>query len=104
MGPEMNRGHKGRTDDNQTEIVKALRSIGCSVAITSAVGSGFPDLVVGRHSCGTLLLEVKDGRKPPSKRKLTEAELRFHGSWLGGPIAVVDSVESAIRAIVSATK
>jgi hypothetical protein len=46
-----------------------------------------------------LLLEIKDGSRSPSKRKLTEAQLKFHGNWTGGPLAIVDSVEAALRMI-----
>lgn len=92
-----------KVDDNQGEIVAALRAMGCHVAITSAVGNGFPDLVVSRHATETILLEVKDGRKPPSAQKLSDAEAKFHGQFLG-PIAVVNSVESAIRAVLAVTR
>lgn len=86
-----------KVDANQAEIVQALRKVGCSVLDTSAVGGGFPDLVVG---CGgkTMLMEIKDGAKPPSARRLTSAQLELHAAWRGGPIAVVMDVESAIRA------
>lgn len=86
-----------RTDANHAAVVKALRQCGCSVFDTSAVGGGFPDLVVG---CAgkTMLMEVKDGAKPPSARRLTPAQLELHAHWRGGPIAVVLDVESAIRA------
>jgi hypothetical protein len=36
-----------KVDINQKEIVAYLRKIGASVAVMSAVGQGFPDLVVG---------------------------------------------------------
>lgn len=86
-----------RTDANHAEVVRALRQAGCSVFDTSSVGGGFPDLVVG---CGgkTMLMEIKDGAKPPSARRLTPAQLELHAAWRGGPIAVVMDVESAIRA------
>jgi len=47
----------------------------------------------------TLLLEVKDGRRPPSERRLTEDQLAWHGAWRGGPLAVVDGVNAALRAL-----
>ncbi len=90
-------GHKGRTDANQDEIVKALRAIGCSVAITSSLGEGFPDLVVGRHSTN-YLLEVKDGSNSPSKRLLTADELKFCNAWRGQWAAVYD-VQSAMKVV-----
>jgi hypothetical protein len=57
-----------------------------------------PDLLVGRQG-RTYLLEVKDGRKPPSARQLTDEQLTWHGAWKGGTLAVVCDVESAIRAV-----
>lgn len=83
-----------KIDANQPAIVAALRKIGCTVAITSAVGSGFPDLVVARNR-QNWLIEVKDGRLPPSARELTPDQLTFHTRW-AGQIDVVNSVEEAI--------
>ena len=71
-----------RVDANQAEIVRDLRAIGCSVAITSTVGDGFPDLVVGISNLN-YLVEIKDGSKPPSARKLTPAQVDFHRDWRG---------------------
>ena len=71
-----------RKDSNQTEVVQGLRDRGISVAITSNVGSGFPDLVLG-YKGFNYLCELKDGKKPPSKRKLTPAEQDFKCDWTG---------------------
>ena len=90
---------RGRTDANQARIVEALRRIGASVSVTSGVGNGFPDLLVGYRG-QTTLLEVKDGEKPPSKRALTEAEAYFLDSWRGGPAVVVESEHEAIAAVL----
>ena len=86
-----------RIDANQPEIVDALRAIGATVAITSGLGDGFPDLVVG-YGLTTLLMEVKDGKRPPSDRQLTPDQLKWHGSWAGGPVAVVLDVRGALAA------
>lgn len=86
-----------KIDQNQTEIVSALRKIGCTVQHLHAVGDGCPDLLVGAYGI-TLLLEIKDGRKPPSARRLTEDQIKWHGAWTGGPVAIVTDVEGAIRA------
>ena len=77
-----------RTDRNQAIIVKALRASGFSVAITSTLGSGFPDLVVGIDFGGllgkyTALVEIKDGSKPLSCQKLTADEQKFFENWTG---------------------
>jgi hypothetical protein len=45
----------------------ALRSAGATVQSLAGVGKGVPDLLVGFKG-QTLLFEVKDGFKPPSKR------------------------------------
>lgn len=86
-----------RIDANQNEIVKGLRHIGASVHITSAVGSGFPDLAVGYHGA-TWLLECKDGSKSPSRRTLTPDEQKFHSTWRGAA-AVVTCLDDALRTI-----
>ena len=86
-----------KVDDNQGEIVAALRAAGCSVTSLASVGRGCPDLVVGRAGV-TYLLEVKDGSKPPSKRRLTPDEKAWHGAWRG-QVAVVESVQDAFKAV-----
>ena len=78
---------RGRVDENQSDIVEKFRGMGYSVAITSSLGGGFPDIVVGKYGV-TVLVEIKDGAKPPSKRKLTEDEQRFHDSWRGAACVV----------------
>lgn len=86
-----------RIDANQPEIVKALRSVGAAVAPTHQLGKGFPDLVVGFRGVN-YLLEVKDGNKPPSKRKLTADEEEWHLNWKG-EVSVVNDVDEALRVI-----
>lgn len=46
-----------------------------------------------------MLMEVKDGAKPPSARRLTPDQLDWHAAWQGGALAVVDSPEAALRAL-----
>lgn len=90
-----------RVDANQSAVVDALRAIGCKVYVASSFGQGFPDLIVG-HRGRLMLLEVKDGDKPPSARKLTPDQVRFHAEWTGLPLYVVDSVEAAIKTVTGA--
>lgn len=93
---------RARTDSNHAEIVKAFRDIGASVQDLSRVGQGCPDLLVGfRGLC--FLVEIKDGSKVPSRRELTVAQREWHMRW-AGQVAVVDSVEQAITALVDAAK
>ena len=83
-----------RIDANQNDIVDALREAGAVVRIISQ-GDGIPDLLVGYNGF-TILMEVKDGDKVPSKRKLTEAEQKFFDEWEGGLLVVVNNVQEAI--------
>jgi len=85
---------RGRVDDNHAAIVDLLRGCGCSVVSTAGVGDGFPDLVVGRHGV-THLLEIKDGEKSPSRRRLTDDERTWHQTWQGEPVCIVESVRDA---------
>ena len=86
-----------RTDRNHSEIVKGLKQSGCTVLDLSAVGCGCPDIMVGRAGYNWLF-EIKDGKKPPSARKLTTAEQAFFAMWRGN-VQVVKSVDEAIDAI-----
>lgn len=87
-----------KIDANQEAVVTALRAAGATVQSLAAVGKGVPDLLVG-YQGQTLLMEVKDGNKSPSARLLTEDQLRWHGNWKGGALAVVDGPYAALRMI-----
>ena len=86
-----------KPDGNQAAIVSSLRAAGASVTITSKVGGGFVDLVVGFRG-NTYLVECKnpDGR---GRNSLTPAEVEWFKAWKGGPAAVVNSPEEAMRVI-----
>ncbi len=83
-----------RVDANQTEIVAAFRKMGCKVFVTSSVGNGYPDLLVGVSNMAWHV-EVKDGSKPLSQQKLTPAEKLFHEDW-GFCTIIITSVDEAI--------
>ncbi len=84
-----------KIDVNQTEIVKALRSVGASVQSLASTGKGCPDLLVGFRGVNWLL-EIKDGQKVKSARKLTDDQLVWHESWRG-KVYVVESVDQALN-------
>lgn len=86
---------RARVDDNQREVVAKLRAVGCSVEPLHAVGKGVPDLLVGYRS-QNYLLEVKDGNKPPSARKLTDRQEEWHVKWRG-QVLTVTSAEDALK-------
>ena len=86
-----------RVDHNQKQVVAALRGAGASVQLLHAVGEGCPDLLVGYKGLN-MLLEVKDGSKPPSAQKLTPQQEEWHRDWRGHRV-VVNSPEAALTAI-----
>tara|TARA_R100000700_G_C3146893_1_gene126864 strand:+ start:111 stop:416 length:306 start_codon:yes stop_codon:yes gene_type:complete len=88
--------YANRVDRNHAEVKKDLEAAlpGVSVFDAFGAGKGFPDLVVGYRGL-TYLYEVKDGEKSPSARKLTNAQLGFHGNWQGH-VAVVCSAEEIL--------
>lgn len=90
-----------KVDDNQREVVVALRNIGCSVTLLHAVGEGCPDILVGFRQ-QNMLMEIKDGKKPPSARKLTAAQQDWHAKWRG-KAHVVSSVDHAIDVVMTET-
>ena len=74
--------------------MRAFRKFGCSVWDTSRMGGGFPDLLIG-WSGVCALVEIKDGTKPPSRRKLTPAEQEFKDTWKGG-VHLVESLDDVL--------
>ena len=91
-----------KVDANQTDITQAIRQMGATVLHTHQLGQGAPDLAVGWRGVN-LLIEIKDGSKPPSKRKLTPDEQEWHDNWRG-QVAIVESVEDAVRLLNSVTE
>jgi len=90
-----------RTDSNQTEIVAAFRQAGASVKLVHTV-KGFVDAVVGING-RNLLVEIKDGSKPPSARMLTPDEEDFHRGWKG-TIHIVESVDDVVKVLAKSEK
>lgn len=91
---------KAKRDDNHADVVKALRAAGCWVLDLAAVGKGCPDLLVHgpTYPWDFRMLEIKDGSKPPSERKLTPDQVVFH-TGCRGPIVVVNSPAEALAAM-----
>lgn len=83
-----------RTDANHASIRTALRQCGWLVADLSAAGKGFPDLVAIRGG-RTVFVEVKDGKKSPSARKLTPAQVELHEAFqrAGHKVQVITDVD-----------
>ena len=82
-----------RRDNGEQDIIKAMRAEGAFVKVINDEGTF--DLLCW-YNGRTLLLEIKDGTKPPSARRLTPAEQNFHDEWPGDNLYIVNSVEEAI--------
>lgn len=88
---------RARTDANHADVRDALRVAGWTVIDTSRAGDGFPDLVALKH--GRIeFVEVKDGSKPPSERRLTAAEAQLAKRFLAAGVAVriVTTIDEAV--------
>jgi hypothetical protein len=91
-----------KVDANQREVAQAMTKCGAWVVDCSRVGEGYPDLNVV-HRGRVLFVEVKDGSKPPSARKLTPAQVEFHAraEAHGVTVHVVKDIDEAIDLIKS---
>lgn len=90
---------KAKVDDNQKEITAALRKLGCSVQILSQIGKGCPDILIG-YKGRNYLVEIKDGKKVPSARKLTPDEKDWHEAWQG-QICIIESLQDISNMVLT---
>jgi hypothetical protein len=67
---------------------------GLTVVHTHTVGSGMVDVVCGFRGVN-YLFEIKDPAKPPSARKLTPDEQRFHDEWTGS-VHVIETLSDVL--------
>jgi len=86
--------HRARRDDNHKDIVATFRACHASVLDTASLGNGAPDLMIA-YNGQTVAVEIKDGTKPPSARKLTDDEIEFQRAWKGR-YEIVISVDNVI--------
>lgn len=70
-----------KVDENQPEVVKLFRRLGWSVLIISQL-KNCCDIIVAKDK-RTIAIEIKDGSKKPSARKLSEGEIKFRDNWQG---------------------
>ena len=85
---------RARTDANHSAIVEFFRAAGASVLDLSRVGHGCPDILIG-YQHRSVLVEIKDGSKCPSRRTLTEDQQAFMRSWRGGPVVTITDIAGA---------
>jgi len=70
-----------KVDDNQGEVVALFRKLGWTVLIISQL-KNCADIIVSKNG-RTVTIEIKDGNKPPSSRRLSEGEVKFRDAWQG---------------------
>ena len=63
-------------------MMDAAEAVGASVLDIADLGAGAGDILVGFRGVN-FLIEVKDDKQPPSKRRLTPDEQEFHLLWTG---------------------
>lgn len=87
-----------KKDANQGPIVSGLIQAGYSVFDASAVGDGFPDLVVAG-------VDRKDGIRKnwimevkTIKGKLNPLQVEWHDTWRG-PIHIIRSLDDALMVV-----
>ena len=85
-----------RTDANQAEIVKALRAAG-----GLWVPAGHPIDGWAGYQSRWVPIEIKDGAKSASRRRLTEDQVEFMRDCAAYrlPVAVVTSPEEILAAV-----
>jgi len=64
----------GKPDANHQNIIKFIRSIGGVVLDCKSLINAF-DILVG-YKGKLFIMEIKDGKKSPSQRKITPGEMR----------------------------
>ena len=84
-----------KVDDNHKDIVEAFRKMGAAVLDIHTIPNCCDVAITYRGV--SVMVEVKDGEKVPSARKLTAGELDFKNYWVahGGKWALVESIEDA---------
>lgn len=83
-----------KVDRNQPEIVAVFRQLGFEVLHVHQLKGCF-DILVSKDSRNHCI-EIKDGTLPPSQRKLTIDERKFHERWKA-PVHIINSVEEVLQ-------
>jgi hypothetical protein len=88
---------RGKPDSNQKQIIKELRAMGASVEISSMIGNGFGDIIVGFNEIN-YILEIKT-----ETGELRDNQVEYHRSWKG-TIHTIRSFEEALEIINGGNK
>lgn len=83
-----------RKDANHVEIVAAFRKAGWYVLDVAQL-KNCCDIIISKNG-RTIAVEIKDGTKPPSQRKLSKGEEEFRQRWKGEH-KIVLSVDDVLK-------
>ena len=85
-----------KRDQNHTQILGVLRSVGIPVYDLSNAGCGIPDCLA--WVCGQWhLFEVKNPNTAYGKRGLNPIQHRWLAQWRGGPVYILRTDEDALN-------
>ncbi len=87
-----------KRDRNHQEIKQALLAAGVRVKDVSHLPGMGCDIIATHRSTWAVFLEVKDGEKPPSARRLTDSELALRDQFPRA-FAIVTTPEEALAAV-----
>ena len=85
-----------RRDSNHVQVGDYLRALGWSVLDIADNGDGCPDYAVSKPNFAALV-EVKDGSKPPSARKLTPKQQQVKDNWQGPYVLALSGEDAAVQ-------
>jgi hypothetical protein len=91
--------YRAKTDVRQPEIVRDVRKMGASVLVTSGLGKGAPDFIVGCRG-RNYMFELKSTGNTSHRKKgqLTPDQVDWHASWQGH-ILVIETTEEVLAEI-----
>lgn len=81
-----------KVDQNQEQIVSALRAAGASVQSLAPIGKGCPDILAAFRN-RMFMMEIKRDKGKPN-----EMQKRWHIGW-NAPVYVVRSPDEALKVI-----
>jgi hypothetical protein len=87
-----------RVDGNHAELRQQAQQLGLFWVDTFRLGKGAPDAFVCRWG-EWWAVEIKDPAQPPSKRRLTPDEERWHdeaAQTQDAPVAVVETIDDLL--------
>lgn len=90
---------RGRKDTNHSEIAKAFRSLGCTVAEFPKTDiPGWPDFCVGCVG-KNFLVDAKNPLTAYGRAGLNANQTAFNRDWRGGKIETASTVDEVIHLV-----